>query len=272
MKNIILMILFIANVTPMMAEDLNVAYQELDSTFFEKPDPDAKEWSSIPSRAVDLFPQNITAPSLAEGSVAQIQVKGVINKTYIAFWLSWSDASASVAVSSDQFSDACAIQFPLAKGDETSPFMGNTGAPVAIMHWKAIWQNDIDSHYQVMKDLYPNSWTDTTRFGREIAIEVKNPVAQPSRTSPVEELVAAGFGTLTTQMLQESYGRGIWKDGKWKVVIARKLSTSDAQDPQFQVGKQSLIAFAVWEGSKQNIGGRKNYAPWTPIKLLEGTK
>lgn len=138
--------------------------------------------------------------------------------------------------------------------------MGSKGYPVAILHWKAIWQQDIDNHYQRVKDLYPNTYVETYRFGIEAAIDSKNPVSQPKRKSPVEELMAEGFGTLTTKPEQKALGSGVYSDGKWSVVFVKPLEKKRSQ---------TAIAFALWEGGNQNVGARKNYAPWVPFILEE---
>lgn len=252
--------------TPALAEVLGVPYRPLPRDFFTRPDPLAETWHTVPPVTVPLLPQNIAAPGIAQASIATVEVRAVHNDQWVAFLLVWQDATHNTAISHDHFSDACAIQLPL-KSTATSPFMGNAGMPVAILHWKAIWQQDIDDHYQTVKDLYPNTWQDTDRFGASVAIDAGNPVARPARTVPVEELVAAGFGTLTTQARQNAQGRGFWKDGRWHVVFTRPLQSQDTQDPRLRAGHETVAAFAVWEGGSRNIGGRKHYAPWIALQL-----
>ncbi|MBI4125849.1 MAG: hypothetical protein HY609_02920 [Deltaproteobacteria bacterium] len=241
------------------AQEIHAPYQAVDGAFFSRPDPNAAVWQSIPETTVNLLPQNITQPSLFQTSVAQLKVKTLHNKKWLAVRLEWQDKTKDQAVSLDHASDACAIQFPVKEAEKTSPFMGNKGFPVAILHWKAIWQKDIEDHYQQVKDLYPNTYNETYRFGIQAAIDAKNPLSQPKRQTPVERLMAEGFGTLTTQAEQNASGWGIHTDGKWQVVLARPL-----QDK----GKTS-IAFALWEGGDKNAGAKKNYAPWVSLILEE---
>lgn len=249
------------------AQGAPVAKVHLPHSFFKAPDPLAPEWNSIPEITVPLFPQNITTPSLFQTSVAELKVKAIHNGKYFAVRLEWKDKAPDSSVSADRASDACAIQFPLKEISATSPFMGNKGAPVSILHWKAIWQQDINKGYQRVVDLYPNTWVDTDRFGIQAAIDLKNPLSQPGRKIPVEELFAEGFGTLTTQPVQNAGGNGFWKEGKWAVVLVRPLKTRDKNDPVLKAGAPTAVAFAIWEGGIKNVGARKNYAPWMTLNL-----
>lgn len=250
-----------------LVQGLVAKYVVVNDSFFQAPDPHSPQWNALTVEKIPLLPQNITTPSIYQTSVAALEVKALHNGEFLAVLLMWEDSTKHANVSLDHFSDACAIQLPVKGANETSPFMGNKEAPVAITHWKAIWQQDVDVHYQKVTDLYPNTWTDTYRFGKSVAIDARNPVSQTSRTTPVEELVAVGFGTLTTQEHQNAHGRGEWRDGKWMVMLTRPLVTKDKQDPVLKLGETTSMAFALWEGGHQDVGSRKNYAMWTPFVL-----
>ena len=76
------------------------------------------------------------------------------------------------------------------------------------------------------------------------------------RRSPVEDLNAEGFSTLTTQAHQDVDGSGNWSNHRWMVVFKRSLKTADPNDTQF-VGKETPIAFAVWNGNNKERNGQK---------------
>ncbi len=249
------------------AEEIKVPYVKLENDFFAKPDPKAQEWNTIETTNISMLPQNITMPSLKEATIKNLSIQTLHNNKWIAIKLVWKDPTKNVHVESSEASDACAVQFPFGEAAKTSPFMGNKGAMVAILHWKGIWQNDIEKGYQQVKDLHPNTWVDTYRFGIQAAIDKKNPIAQPDRKTPVEELFAEGFGTLTTQPKQNATGSGVWENGEWNVVLARPLKSGDKNDPPLKAGSQTSLAFALWDGAAQNVGSRKNYAPWVPLIL-----
>jgi DMSO reductase family type II enzyme heme b subunit len=76
------------------------------------------------------------------------------------------------------------------------------------------------------------------------------------RRSPIEDLNAEGFSTLTTQSHQDVDGNGNWSNNRWMVVFKRSLKTEDPNDTQF-TGKETSIAFAVWNGNNKERNGQK---------------
>lgn len=143
------------------------------------------------------MPQNITSPSLQKRTVPYVEFKSFHNGEYIAFLLEWLDPTKNDFVDTDKASDACAIQFPKGDFNATSPFMGHDGSPVVIFHWKAIWNRDIEKGFVDLEQIYPNVFTETYMFGKNIAKEAGNPLSQDNRESPAEQLTAIGFGTST---------------------------------------------------------------------------
>jgi DMSO reductase family type II enzyme heme b subunit len=70
------------------------------------------------------------------------------------------------------------------------------------------------------------------------------------------DMSARGFGTLKVQASQDVAGRGVYQDGKWKVVFKRAVVTSDTEhDAQFKPGEFVNIAFAVWDGARDPASG-----------------
>jgi hypothetical protein len=253
-------------------------------------DPDVAWWEHCATYDVTVIPQTVTTPSLMDAEPDVISVRAVHNGRWVAFRLEWADSTRDASVEVSRFSDQVAIQWPISLDPGVSPFMGNPGDPagrVHIVHWKAIWQDDLDKGYQDVQALHPNFWSDfyymlaqepypypvARSFNSPEArvalmgIYAGNPVAQPQRPTPVEELIAQGFGTLTTQPRQNSVGRGVWSDGRWRVVFARPLVTDDPADAPLQVGRELPTAFALWDGAIKNVGARKRFAPWITLVL-----
>ena len=69
------------------------------------------------------------------------------------------------------------------------------------------------------------------------------------------DMNAKGFGTLKVQDQQDLKGKGVYQDGKWKVVFSRAVKTGDVNDAQFTPGEFINIAFAVWDGKKDPASG-----------------
>jgi hypothetical protein len=251
------------------------------------PDPFAQEWESVPKLDVAVTPQIITMPVLETASIEQVQVQGMTDGRVILWRLSWADAEPDGNVDSGRFADAVAIQFPLAS--DASYMMGEVGKRVQILHWKALWQKDVDEHFQDVQDLHPNYWADLYWFAEGKfpypipesftdqrshdwfpAYRAGNPMADFLRTQPVEELVAEGFGSLTHQSDALATGAGAWRDGRWSVIFARPLHTEDPLDYQFWPGARGNFSVAVWEGSAGNVGGRKHWSMWFEFLVAAG--
>jgi DMSO reductase family type II enzyme heme b subunit len=100
---------------------------------------------------------------------------------------------------------------------------------------------------------------------------VGNLLSTPIRRSSVEDLNAIGFGTLTSQPPEDQnvQGRGIWKDGKWRVVMTRAIRSESDRDAEFTTGHFLPIAFAVWDGSQKDRDGQKAVSVWQHLKLEE---
>jgi len=145
--------------------------------------------------------------------------------------------------------------------------------------WRADWQASVDGRGDTIRDLYPNATVDHYPFQakpfeagsaaqREMAKRYApaeatgNRRAGPRKT-PVEDLVAEGPGTLSPAAVQASSGRGERTKDGWAVVIKRKMPDGLAPKTRTQ------IAFAVWEGSHQEVGARKMRTGWIPFAVWE---
>ncbi len=271
-------------------------------------DPTASVWDKAPATEFKVMGQNITIPILFNPTVSTVNVRSINNGTWIGWMLEWSDPSDSfMALSTNQFRDAIAVVFP-ATDAKTFIAMGGPGTPVNILHWKADWQWDVDNgRYLDRQDAYPNmaydlyvgdKGTKTTGEGFQgieggyndpahnsrVPVEDVNKLYLPGsaagntfstrdhpRETPIEELVAEGFGTLTPQQSQDSVGKGAYDDGMWKVVIARKMVTEDPTDAKFVAGKNADIAVAVWDGGNREVNGRKAVALWHTLAIEGGS-
>lgn len=246
-------------------------------------DPAHAAWQSAEPLAVQVLPQRITRPWQMEPWQADLRVRALHNGKWLALRLEWKDPSRDARVAGGGFTDACAVQFPVSGSDQVSPFMGSAGQPVQILHWKAIWQDDVDRGYRDVEHAYPNYYYDYYPLAKgkaagdiqgpalqyTAARYLENPIATVDRKEPAEEYVAEGFGTLTVQVHQDVRGRGVWAKGRWAVVLARPLVTKDGSDVQLTPGQTVPVAFALWDGAAGNRGARKHYTTWIPLTLEE---
>lgn len=251
-------------------------------------EPFSPLWDEAPAVEVPLSAQNVARPFLMETRIKSVTARALHNDARLAVLLEWSDASQDdQTVAVQDFTDAVALQFPLAAGQ---PFfcMGQPGGNVSIWHWKADWQSDLIARRE-MEIEYPHMYVDMYPFADAAedtiakdsdyadqnyltALAAGNPFADLERASPVENLIAGGFGSLTSRPVeaQSVQGYGEWQDGRWRVILSRNLDTSDVDDVQFVSGNIFSIAFAVWDGANNERNGQKSTSQWVAMQLEAG--
>jgi mono/diheme cytochrome c family protein len=237
--------------------------------------PDNQLWENVPEVRLQLMPLWWIA-----GHINEVMVKIVHDGQRIAFLLRWRDPTHDIeGVRQQSFPDGAAIQFADALDP---PFFGMAEAGTAcnIWHWKALWDEDRRSFYDVATafpnlaaDAYfgaPKGWSsgpfDDSAFIP--ARRLENPVAR-GRNSSVEEANAAGFGTYTAQAPGEQNveGASSWKDGLWRLSFARELASSKGQDVLLRPGEKVSVAFAIWQGSAAERNGQKTVSIWNTLKI-----
>lgn len=235
-------------------------------------DPWAAIWETADSEVVPLSAQNI-APPFGGGTVSAITARALHDGQRLYFLVEWDDEEVGASVAgADLFSDAAAVQFPI--GGVDAPYtMGGAGLPVNIWQWKAVWQADIDSGFETIQDRLSDTYVDTYQQADNplyrSAESVGNILAQRDRTTPVENLVAEGFGTLTTAEVQDVDGVGIWNDGRWRVLFTRQFEPAEPGLASFAVGELTSVAFAVWDGNALDRDGQKSIAQFIELRLVD---
>jgi hypothetical protein len=246
-------------------------------------DPFAELWGDAPSIEIPLDPQMLAVPMLEHATIETAQVQALTDGHTIAWRVSWEVDSPSTIADTGIFPDAVAFQFPL---DELASYMmGGPDAPVHVLYWRAQWQKDIDERFQDIYAMYPNFWSCGYWFAEGdfpprvpeaftnvyshqwfVAKQAGNPMADFNRTSPVDEMLAEGFGSLTYKPDGTADGRGEWRDGRWFVVFVRPVA-DDELSRLFRAGAPSQFGVAVWDGEAGNVGGRKHYSFWVPFEV-----
>ena len=239
-------------------------------------DPDDPAWADVPVHTAPLLLQDLVEPRLMTPSTVDVRVRAITNGSKVAFRLEWDDAAVDDLPTAGHFVDACAIQLPVTlAADLPAPQMGEVGRPVEITYWRASWQAVVDGRGDTIKDVFPGATVDHYPFEAASlppgspeqqamasryapARALGNAMAGP-RTSPVQDLVAQGPGTLEPGPSMDSSGRGRRLASGWAVVIGRRLPAGLAP------GGRGQIAFAVWEGSHDEAGARKMRTGWVPF-------
>ena len=241
-------------------------------------DPGAAYWKDAPPAKVGMLPQVITKPQQPNPAVKELVVRAAHNGQWFAFLIEWDDPTKSDRLVVDEFGDQVAVEMPTNYKPDSypNPMMGGPGDRVHIMQWRAAFQHDIETGGEPkITDLYPYMHVDvypdevlraTDASAYTGAVGVDNPISRPKHSAVLDQM-AEGFGTLTVEPEQQSDGRGVWADGRWRVVITHPMAPGDPNDPTLAPGSETLAAFAVWEGGAREVGARKAWSNWVPLKL-----
>ncbi len=241
-------------------------------------DPGAALWQQAPELSIALQAQMIATPVNPEPAVTALNVRAVHDGLWITFHLRWDDPTKSDVVDLNRFGDQVAVELPVKAYDANNPpnpMMGDADQPVSIMQWRAVLQRDQEQGEPKLSDIYPNAHIDL--YTADLlkpeearaytgSVGLGNPVSRVGK-SPVLDQMAAGFGSLTIKPEQRVGAKGIWADGHWTVVLARPLKADGDFDPKLAPGDNSVAAFAVWDGGKDETGSRKAWSDWVPLSL-----
>jgi complex iron-sulfur molybdoenzyme family reductase subunit gamma len=226
------------------AQALQLAARYLNVPSFSLMNFDSADWNKVPALEVPLVSQVVYNPGppvqlvspvspgeKVQTTVKSIKVKAVHNGRRLFFYLEWRDRTRDADFSGPKkFSDGVAIQFPLvSNGQPVSLCMGQKGAYVNIWHWR------------------------------------------PDLPKP-ESMVAGGpffLGGTTTAATPIWNTEAIykWARGSWRVIISRPLITGVADQAQFTQGSLVPVAFAVWDGSNKERGGKKSASSWFKMAI-----
>ena len=243
-------------------------------------EPEDPAWKQVPEYAAKLLPQDLVEPRLMKPSTPEVLVRSLTNGAEIAFRLEWTDTAQNDLPGPSRFLDGCAIQLPAKiEADLPDPQMGQAGKPVEVTYWRADWQASVNGRPDDIRSLYPNATVDHYPFeakslepGSEAQKEMTKRYAPSAavgnrrvgpRETPVEDMIAEGPGTLSPAPREVSRGKGVHDKQGWSVVMVRPLPVG--LSPKVRTN----IAFAIWEGAREEAGARKMRSGWVPLAIRE---
>jgi hypothetical protein len=146
--------------------------------------------------------------------------------------------------------------------------MGQAGAAVNIWHWRA----DSEDGPTDPSAVYTAALIDAVPSDEDVFFTARaagNPYAQPD-VSPVQDLVARAFGTLSPVPDQTVIGHGGYQNGRWYVVFRRSFVSIGPDQAAFRDGGTTDMAVAVWDGSQDERDGRKAVSQFVRLQVLPG--
>lgn len=247
-------------------------------------DPAEAKWSTVPDVYVALMPL-----WWRDRHVEGVLVRAVHDGKNLYVHVRWDDATPNrSAIRSEDFRDGVAVQW--ARTD-TAPFLAMGAGVEEVNLW--MWKADRDAAAGPPQDVhtvYPNvdvlDYPETAgwqpgAFGapqrpfeelgpaQAAGWAARNPVSEPAPSSPVENLAAHGFSTLSplSAVLRRVEGRGVHDKGTWSVVMQRELARRDPGEAEFALGRRIPVAFAVWDGAMRDRNGQKSVSIWQDFEI-----
>jgi len=201
-----------------------------------------------------------------------VTVRAIHDGSKMAFRITWCDETGNGdLLDLTHFSDGAALELSTQK-DPPLFAMGASGQPVDIVLWRAAWEKDLQGARGVA-DRFPGMEGDTflprLKELHELTLtarEAGNSQSVAGRKTPSEDLMAQGFGTVGPRPdgTQSWSAHGRWQNGFWDVVFTRPLQREgNAVSP----GAHAFLAFAVWDGAKNDRNGQKSVSVWHRLEI-----
>ena len=230
-------------------------------------DPDWSIWAKVPGVDVPLTAQAATYPN-GGPLFPSVNLKAVHYDNVLYVMAAWRDASNdSDAYAADAFSDAAALEFPAKAATSVPSFcMGQPDTGVNIWYWRADAQAGLPDQKRSFGLSYIDGWPkefdeDSAYFPARM---LKNPIATDAAA---QNLVAKAFGTLSPARRQEVNGHGTYKNGLWYVVFARPFAGGDPALADFERGKRTDMAVALWDGANGDRDGQKAVSQFVTLNI-----
>jgi len=195
----------------------------------------------------------------------------------LAIRLRWEDSTADdLLLSQTAFGDGAALQF---SNEADPPFfgMGSADSAVNIWHWKAAWRRDAAEGAPGLAAAFPAVPPEdaATRGGMPEGEEFAtaraagNPVSRTIHASPVEDLDAGGFGTLTSRGPGDRpvLGGARRVGNAWEVAFLRPLGPATDHDVALEPGTRVALSLAVWDGAAGDRDGQKSVTIWHELEI-----
>jgi DMSO reductase family type II enzyme heme b subunit len=94
-----------------------------------------------------------------------------------------------------------------------------------------------------------------------------NIVADPTRKSAAEDLLAEGFGTLRARPPRDQKvdAVGVYETGAYHVQLRRALVPGTAGAVSLAPGSRTAVSFSVWNGAAGDRDGKKSVTIWQEL-------
>jgi DMSO reductase family type II enzyme heme b subunit len=195
--------------------------------------PDDPIWQNIDKFYFPMVGQVVIEPRQFTPTIDSVIARAIYNDKEVALLLTWDDATKSLVSEGAEGDDLLAVSFPSVIRDDERPYfiMGTPEYPVYVARLNAA-----DS---IISEL--------TATGQEHNVGI--------RLSP------QGANE------QQFMGKTVYKNGQYRAVFKRALSTPDKADLQFKPMQFVPIAFSAWDGSNGDVDSKRSISAWYYLLL-----
>ena len=217
-------------------------------------DPMSKVWD-------DASGVRVALSSAGLGMVRTATVRGLSDGERLYVLLEWPDASPDMSFKGpagnieqgETLRDAAQLAFAAGKVEpEPSYELAGSGGSVALWHWNSHWQRAVETaNASVVGDRTPVEIADVYPFEDDLlyypARAAGNENERESRLGAAEVLIARRGSALRPPPDPPLTAKGIWYDGRWRVLFARPLAPPGDPAPVFDRNR-STFSVALWDG------------------------
>lgn len=234
-------------------------------------DPTSSAWNEAGGARVALSSGGL-------GMVRTVNVRALSDGERLYVLLEWPDESPDLSFKGsyaniergETLRDAVQLAFSAGKVEPVPSIELSGGAgSVALWHWNSHWQRAVETAAAgVIGDRTPDGIADMYPFEQDLlyypARAAGNENARESRAGSAEVLVVSRGVAMRPHPDPKLTARGVWFDGRWRVLFVRPLATPGDPAPIFS-GNRTTFEVAIWDGGFGDRSAARAIS--TPISL-----
>ena len=212
---------------------------------------DDPAWNDVEPAFVTLVGQIIAKPRWFAPTVNAVWVQAAHNGRELSLLVSWDDPSQSPNAAWNEWQTrVTSVMEPR----DTPPVTGNLPDALAVQFAPRVSEGR-DLPYFLNGDarnpVYLWEWRSDSGLREAMANGIDKVQALPADGAPVS-------------------GQAVFKDGRWQLLLRRALTAQDtARRTSFASATPLPVAFAAWDGSNGETGGRRAVSSWYFLYLEE---